>query len=210
MATLFFDLDGTLVDSSLGITRCATHALSALGVPVPAHGELLTWIGPPLRESFAPHVGEARVEEAIAHYRQRYEREGWQEHQAYARLGEVIEALHARGHRLVVVTAKNEDHARRIVAHLPHGCCFVDVVGASADGRLAHKRDIVAEALRRHGLDPLDCTMIGDRRMDMEGAVVHGLRAVGVLWGFGDAQELRTAGADAMAAAPEDLLRLLD
>lgn len=210
MATLFFDLDGTLVDSSPGITRCATHALAALGLPAPAHAELLGWIGPPLRESFAPHVGAERVEDAIGHYRERYEQVGWLEHEAYAGLGGVVEALHSRGHRLMVVTAKNESHARRIVGHLPHGRCFDDVVGASADGRLAHKRDIVAEALRRHALDPRDCAMIGDRRMDMEGAAVHGLRGIGVLWGFGDEDELRTAGADALAAVPADLLRLLD
>jgi phosphoglycolate phosphatase len=210
VATLFFDLDGTLVDSSPGITRCATHALVALDVPVPAHEELLTWIGPPLRESFAPHVGIARVEDAMGLYRERYEQVGWLEHEAYSGLGRVVEALHARGHRLIVVTAKNETHARRIVAHLPHGRCFEDVVGASADGRLAHKRDIVAEALRRHGLEPADCVMVGDRRMDMEGAVVHGLRGVGVLWGFGSEEELRTAGADALALEPADLLRLLD
>jgi phosphoglycolate phosphatase len=210
VATLFFDLDGTLVDSSLGITRCATHALTTLGVPAPGHAELLTWIGPPLRESFAPHVGADRVEAAIECYRARYESHGWLEHVSYAGVADAVEALEARGHRLFVVTAKNEAHARRIVAHLPHGRCFDDVVGASADGTLAHKRDIIAEALRRHALEPGDCVMIGDRRMDMEGAVANRLRSVGVLWGFGSADELRTAGAWALAAAPADLSSLLD
>jgi phosphoglycolate phosphatase len=52
--------------------------------------------------------------------------------------------------------------------------------------------------------------MIGDRRMDIEGARHHGLRNIGVLWGFGGAEELTAAGAAHLAQAPDDLLTLID
>ena len=51
--------------------------------------------------------------------------------------------------------------------------------------------------------------MIGDRRYDMEGAARHGMRAVGVLWGFGDADELRAAGARALVESPAALVTTL-
>ena len=49
MATLFFDLDGTLIDSAVGITRCVAHALECMGEAVPPPHELRRWIGPTLR-----------------------------------------------------------------------------------------------------------------------------------------------------------------
>ncbi len=43
---LFFDLDGTLIDSAVGITQCVAHALTQMGRPVPPQAELQRWIGP--------------------------------------------------------------------------------------------------------------------------------------------------------------------
>jgi len=95
------------------------------------------------------------------------------------------------------------------VEHLPFGGCFEDVIGATLDGTRSHKPELVGEALRRLALAPAQCWMIGDRHMDIEGARHHGLRSVGVLWGFGSAQELQQAGADVVAANPTELAALL-
>lgn len=206
MATLFFDLDGTLIDSAVGITRCVAHAFEQMGEPVPDEATLRTWIGPSLRVSFAPILkDDARVEQAVGHYLHRFEHHGWLEREVYPGIADVIESLHAAGHRLAVVTAKNEPHARKIIATLPFGHRFVEIVGATVDGRISHKPQLIAEALRRLGAEPAECTMIGDRRMDMEGAVHHGMRGIGVLWGFGSEDELLTAGASALARRPAEL-----
>ena len=207
---LFFDLDGTLIDSAVGITRCVAYALEQLEHPVPEEAELRGWIGPSLRNSFTPLlVDPERVEQAVAHYLVRFDEHGWTEHTQYEGIGEVVETLHAAGHRLAVVTAKNEPHARRIVSHLPFGHCFEDVIGATADGSRSHKPELIDEALRRLDVNAADCWMIGDRRMDIEGAEHHGMRSVGVLWGFGGEAELRTAGARRLAATPAELASLL-
>lgn len=210
MATLFFDMDGTLINSEIGITRCVAHALTQMGLEVPPEAELRRWIGPSLRTSFAPLLrDEAKVEEAVLHYRDRFETHGWAEHEVYAEIADTIEALHAVGHRLAVVTAKNEPHARKIAAHLPFGHRFVDVIGSTLDGSLSHKPELIGEALQRLEASPDECWMIGDRRMDIEGALHHRMRHVGVLWGFGDEAELRGAGARTFATRPTELLTLL-
>jgi len=210
MTTLFFDMDGTLIDSAVGITRCVEHAMVQMGLPVPPNEELRRWIGPALRTSFGPLLNDdAKVEQAVLHYRDRFESHGWAEHEIYAGIGEAIETLHAAGHRLAVVTAKNEPHARKIVDHLPFGHRFDDVIGATLDGRISHKDQLIAEALRRFDLDAAACWMIGDRRMDIEGARHHGMRNVGVLWGFGGEAELREAGALHLASTPDELPALL-
>lgn len=208
--TLFFDLDGTLIDSAEGITRSVSYAFEQLGHPVPSQAELRGWIGPALRTSFLPLLGdETRVEQAVALYLERYSREGWTELSVYDGVAEMLDAVHGAGHRLAVVTAKNEDNARKILAGLPFGDRFDDVIGSSRDGRLTHKVDLIAEALRRFELSAEQCLMIGDRRMDIEGAREHGMRNIGVLWGFGSEDELREAGVQHLAAAPAQLPALL-
>ncbi|MCW4454671.1 HAD-IA family hydrolase [Flavobacterium sp. MXW15] len=208
--TLFFDLDGTLIESSLGITRCVAYALEKMDQPIPSESELRRWIGPALRTSFTPVFGDPeRVEQAVHHYRERFDSDGWREHEIYPEIGNVVRALKQAGHRLAVVTAKNEPHAQRIVEHLPFGDCFEDVIGATPDGSRSHKPELVAEALARLSLQPARCWMIGDRQMDIEGARHHDMRNIGVLWGFGGEAELRAAGALHLAQRPHDLPALL-
>ncbi|MFT3805687.1 HAD hydrolase-like protein [Arenimonas sp.] len=196
MSILFFDLDGTLIDSAVGITRCVAYALEKLGEPVPPQRELRLWIGPSLRDSFGPLLNDpVRTEQAVELYRERFDLHGWAEHEIYPGIGAAIESLHRDGHRLAVVTAKNEPHARRIIDHLPFGHLFETVSGATADGSISHKPELIAVALERLRVSAGDCWMIGDRRMDMEGANSHGMNSVGVAWGFGGEDELRAAGA---------------
>ena len=206
MQTLFFDLDGTLIDSAVGITRCVAYALERMGHPGLPEDELRSWIGPALRVSFGKlFASAAEIEHAVALYRERFESEGWREREIYHGIGDAVLALHHSGYRLAVVTAKNEPHARKIVSTLPFGHHFEDIIGATPDGRLSHKPELIAEALARLSLSASDCSMIGDRHMDIDGARHHAMHGIGVLWGFGSEQELRDAGAHAIVAAPQHL-----
>lgn len=205
MQTLFFDLDGTLIDSADGITRCVAYAFERLGEPVPELDALRSWIGPPLRDSFMPVLRDAaRVEAAVAFYRERFEDIGYAEHRLYDGIADAIAALSRRGHRISVVTAKNEPHARKIVSRFDFALHFDTVVGATVDGRISHKPQLIGEALARLALDAHNCVMIGDRHMDIDGARHHGMRSIGVLWGFGTPEEL--AGADVLVDSPHDLI----
>lgn len=211
MTAIFFDLDGTLIDSEAGIVGSIEHTFAQLGQVAPPRQQLREWIGPPLRDSFHEQFNgdQAMVAQALALYRDRYDAVGWTELSVFAGIAEVIAALHAAGHRLAVVTSKNERSARRIIGDLRFRECFEDVIGTSDDGSRRFKPELIAEALRRLELVPAQCVMVGDRRMDIEGANHHHMRSIGVLWGFGDEAELRLAGAGALAASPRDLLQLL-
>jgi phosphoglycolate phosphatase len=209
-AVLLFDLDGTLIESAVGITRCVAHALDRVGHPPLTDAVLRRWIGPPLRDSFTPLLRDPlRVEAAVAHYRERFETDGWHEHTVYAGIGEVVRGAQAAGYRLAVVTAKNEAHAMRIVEHLPFGDAFETVVGATLCGRLSHKPELIAEALARLDVSAADCAMIGDRAMDIHGAHHHAMPGLGVLWGFGGIAELEGAGATTCFDTPAALARWL-
>lgn len=74
---IFFDLDGTLTDPKVGITRCIQHALGELGATPPDADELTLCIGPPLLESFKSMLGDdALANAALKHYRARFSEVG--------------------------------------------------------------------------------------------------------------------------------------
>jgi phosphoglycolate phosphatase len=203
--TLFFDLDGTLIDSADAITRCVAYAFERIGEPLPDAAELRRWLGPPLRDSFRSVLhDDERIERAIGFYRERFDAVGHTEHRLYDGIGAAIETLSDRGHRVAVVTAKNEPHARRIVASFDFAHHFDTIVGATLDGRVSHKPELIGEAMARLALHAHECVMIGDRHLDIDGARHHGMRAIGVLWGFGTREEL--AHADALVNSPRDLI----
>ena len=95
-----FDLDGTLIDSEQGITTCILHALAQLELPLPQPAELRHWIGPPLRQSFAPLLNHdaGRIESAIAYYHERFDTHGWREHTVYPGIESMIGRLLDAGH----------------------------------------------------------------------------------------------------------------
>ena len=211
MALILFDLDGTLIDSEAGIVNSIQYALSRLGAPSPPREELRAWIGPPLRVTFPLVLGDdlAAVERAVDFYRERFSTIGWREHVVYPGIGAVIDALVDRGDRLAVVTTKPDLYAEKIVRSLPFGARFERVYAAHAGSRDSEKTAMIARALRDFDSHPDDAVMIGDRHLDIDGAKANGVRALGVGWGFGSDEELRAAGADAIAASPDGLFELL-
>lgn len=204
-----FDLDGTLIDSEIGILGCVRHALTQLGVEHPA--EMRHWIGPPLRHSFAPLLDHDhdRVEQAVEFYHERFHAIGWQEHSVYPGIAAMIERVQAAGHTLAVVTSKPERHARPIMEHLPFGTAFSRLYGPDPSSPHSEKASMIAAALADFDVAPEQAVMIGDRHFDIDGAVANRVRGIGVLWGFGSRAELEKAGADELAHDPGHLAQLL-
>ncbi|UXI68910.1 HAD hydrolase-like protein [Tahibacter amnicola] len=207
MHLVLFDLDGTLIHSEAGIVGSIRYAIAQMGLDAPPLETLRTWIGPPLRQSFPSVVGDdhARVEEAVAHYRVRFDSLGWAEHEVYEGIPAVVEALATQGKRLAVVTTKMFSQARKIIDHLPFGHHFEQVYAPTGDGQHSEKAAMIARALADFSVDPARTAMIGDRYFDIEGARANGVRAVGVTWGFGSREELKGAGADAVVSHPSEL-----
>ena len=100
-------------------------------------------------------------------------------------------------------------YARRIVAHFGLDAHFIAVHGCELDGTREDKHELLAHLLAEHALDPGRAAMVGDRGVDMAAARVHGLRAIGALWGYGSPGELDAAGAHVLCESPARLLPLL-
>jgi phosphoglycolate phosphatase len=207
MRLALFDLDGTLIDSELGIVASCEYALAKLGAPIPSRDVLRTWIGPPLRATFPTVLGDdgEAVERAVELYRERFADIGWREHVVYPGIHEAVDVLAARGIALAVVTSKPDLYAGRIVASLPFGNRFARVYAVHAGSKHSEKAQMIADALADFGVAPEHAAMVGDRHFDIAGARANGVRGIGAAWGFGSVDELNDAGAHAIAHAPAEL-----
>lgn len=210
MIAIFLDLDGTLIDPMPGITGAIRYALGEMGAEVP-DADALTWcIGPPIRQNFDILLGPgADLEAAVEHYREHFAAGAMYEAELYDGVGEMLLDLRATGAGLWLATSKAEDFATKIVEHFDIAPLIDGVFGSRPDGSLADKPTLLAHALAETEADAVRSVMLGDRRFDVEGARANGLAAIGALWGYGEEGELHLAEADALAAAPEDVLDLV-
>lgn len=205
---ILFDLDGTLTDPGIGITRCIQHALVSLGRTAPDMGLLRHCVGPPLRDSFADLLAtedEAMLTEAIRLYRERFAPVGMFENSVYPDVPSGLETLRKEGHRLWVVTSKPHVFAREIVRHFGLSGFFEQIYGSELSGENTDKGELIRHVLDQEGLPPERACMVGDRRHDIVGARKNRVDAIGVLWGYGSREELLAAGPTRIVASMAEL-----
>ena len=209
---LLFDLDGTLTDPRPGIVACIRHAVEGLGRPCPDDDALATFIGPPLRGTFATLLETTErepIEAAMTLYRERFSVTGLLENRVYDGIPEMLVAITPRVSAAFVATSKPTVYAERIVRHFDLDRYFAGVYGAELDAGLDDKATLVAQLLARERIAAGAAVMIGDRAADVRAAHANGLRAIGVLWGYGSERELREAGADIVCTDPRALTACL-
>lgn len=203
--TVLFDLDGTLTDSSEGITRCVQKALHHFGIDDYSKDDLRVFIGPPLLETFPKFgVPEDRVEEAIAVFRSRYLTKGKFENRPFDGVIAMLEKLQKSGVRLFVATSKPEETAIEILRHFHMDTYFEKICGASFDHSRENKDQIIAYV--RQYVNEARMLMVGDTIYDIRGAKKQNIPSVGVSWGFGDRQEMLDGGALAVVSTVDELI----
>jgi len=196
--TILFDLDGTLTDPKVGITRSVQYALRKFGINVEDPDTLCCFIGPPLKESFMKYYGlsDADGELAVEYYREYYRPTGIFENGVYEGIPELLRDLRQAGKQIALATSKPTVFARQILVHYDIMQYFDVVIGSELDGRRVKKAEVVACALEECGCAIENAVMVGDRHHDIVGGRDNGLGTIGVLYGYGDRTELEEHGAD--------------
>jgi phosphoglycolate phosphatase len=207
-STLVFDLDGTLSDPSVGIARSLNHALARHGFATAPEAQLATEIGPPLDEIFShliPAGATETIPALVASYRERYASVGYAENVLYPGIPEALERFAGAGARLGVCTSKLASYSGRILEHFGIREYFSFVDG----GDIGIKKGRQLAGLLDRGELDRDAVMIGDRAVDIEAARENALRSVGVLWGFGSAEEIASAEPTHVAETVEALVEMV-
>ncbi|MBR2296784.1 MAG: HAD family hydrolase [Clostridia bacterium] len=211
-SSILFDLDGTLIDSGVGVTNSVAYALEKFNLYVENRTLLACFIGPPLMYSFQNfyNFSEEKAIKAIEYYREYYTQKGIHEYEVYKGMAEVLMALRDAGYKLYVATSKPEEFARAILDEAGLSQYFDYIAGASMDERTrSTKEQVIEYALSTAQIEPSTAIMIGDRYHDIDGAHKFGMDSVGVLFGYGSYYELRAHKATYMVENPYDIVALL-
>ena len=207
-----FDLDGTLTDSANGIINSVSYALSKFGINTVDRSQLKCFIGPPLIDSFESFCGFShdKAAKAVEYYREYFKDTGIFENSLYQGIPELLKTLYDEGITLIIATSKPEIFAKRIAAHFDIEKYFSSIIGATMDGTLSAKEDIISHVLKTQGIvDKSSAIMIGDRHHDIEGAVTNGIASIGVLYGYGSLDELVSSGATYTVDNPNSIKNIL-
>lgn len=207
---VMFDLDGTLTDSLPGIEKCFKHALATLNFDYSAISNWRWIAGPPLKDSFGQLLPPETVERAITIYRERFSTVGWMENSLYPGIPTLLDELKSCGKELYIVSSKPEVFVRKIADYFHISEYFTAIHGANLHGGLQHKPELIAHTLTSHNLTRAYAVMIGDRKMDIEGAKANNIASIGTAYGYGGREELNAAGANDIVDSVEELAALLN
>lgn len=207
MKRILFDLDGTLTDPFLGITRSVAYSLKSFGIEVDDLETLKPFIGPPLDVSFREyyHMDEAQSWKAVEKYREYFSKKGLFENKVYEGIEDFLQSLLNMDMKLYVCTSKPEVFAKEILDHFSLTPYFTGIYGATLDGSLKNKGDVIAHCIKQEQLNIQDCMMVGDRQHDIVGAHQNQIPCIGVLYGYGSLEEFQEYHCDYIA---KDLIEL--
>ncbi|WOA59508.1 HAD family hydrolase [Bacillus mycoides] len=208
--TFLFDLDGTLTDPKEGIINAVLYVLEKMGIEEVNISELDSFIGPPIQQSFADryNTNEIEVERAVFYFREYLKQSGLLENKVYDGIGALLQELKDAGNRLFVATSKPTVFAKQVIEHFQLTTFFEEIVGSNLDGTRIQKEEIIAHILQTNEeLKKEEMVMIGDRKHDVIGANSNGIASIGVLYGYGNENELSDAGAIHIVKDVEELQR---
>ncbi len=209
---ILFDLDGTITESAPGIMNSARYALKHFGIPDPGVQKLRKFVGPPLFESFTQMFGipAERATEAIDIYREYYAEKGIFENEVYDGIPEMLASLKKRDLTVALATSKPEVYARKILAHFDLDRYFDEICGIPLEDEKMTKAQVIATCIAKLGSpDKSQILMVGDRDYDVKGAKENGIDCMGVLFGYGDREELEGAGAILIARDASEIGRMI-
>lgn len=191
--TILFDLDGTLTDPKLGITKSVQYALKHFGIIETNLSNLERFIGPPLQESFYEfyNFDDKMIEVAIETYREYFATVGIFENIIYKEIPQLLTELIKCNKKLIIATSKPTVFAEKILRHFNINKYFTFVSGSNIDGTRIKKAEVINYALNQFKFENFEnIIMVGDRKHDIIGANKMGIDSIGVLYGYGNREEL--------------------
>ena len=205
---IFFDLDGTLIDSSEGIHNGFVQTFERLGLPVPSDQKIQSFMGPPLEVTFKEEISEEGATQAVKIYRDYYETKGQFEAHLYDGIKEVLEKLSQEPNKKIyITTSKNEPTALKMCEYLGITEFFDGIYGATPTA--FHKSDVLQRAITENNANKDSSVIVGDTKYDMIGGNAVGIKTLAVTWGFGTNETLLAENPDFVADTAQELWDIL-
>ncbi len=205
---ILFDLDGTLTDPKVGITKAVQYALEKNNIKEDSLSTLEKFIGPPLKDSFIEFYSfdEKKSLDSIQYFREYFKEKGIFENQIYLGIEDLLKRLKQNDYKIIVATSKPLVFAKTILKHFKMIEYFDLIVGSNLDGTLVDKGEIISYVIDYLKIKNLkEVIMIGDRKYDVIGAKKNNIDSIGVLYGYGSMEELKIANPNYMINSIDQL-----
>jgi phosphoglycolate phosphatase len=181
---IVFDWDGTLMDSTVGITASIQEAARDLGLAAPDRERASHVIGLGLIEALraaVPELPQERYAEFAEAYRRHF-RARQDDMALFPGVREMLEELRARGHRLAVATGKSRRGLSHQLGLTGLGELFSASRCADETSPKPHPAMLI-ELMRELAVQRHELVMIGDTSHDLGMAQSAGVDAVAVGYG---------------------------
>lgn len=184
---ILFDLDGTLMDTSVGVLKAVEYTVKEMNLEELDQEVLKTFIGPPIYESFKKYydMDQETVDKATEIFRNAYKDIFLFDAIAYEGIYDLLAKLRKSGYKLAVATNKRHDYTMKLLEHYDFVDKFDYICGSDFENKLK-KSDIILKCLDELGIKDKDrAVIIGDTIHDYNGAQKAGIKFIGVTYGFG-------------------------
>lgn len=206
---VIFDLDGTLVNSLDDLAISVNKVLTSYNLPTHDIESYKYRVGNGIRklmERSLPEDKQYLLDEALDKFKVIYAKHNLDHTAPYVGILDLLKQLQAKNVKLGICTNKHDEAAKDIVKLLFGEGIFSEIIGDKVGLKRKPDPSKVLLIAKNWGLEPSQIVYLGDSDVDMQTAVNANMLAVGVLWGFRDAEELKNNGADMLIDKPLDLL----
>ena len=214
MKAVIFDLDGTLLDTLADIAKCVNIVRVESGLSPHPLDPYRHFVGDGLKELLtrafpaeALRGGGMRLR--ARRYTELYAKHAFDKTRPYPGVKRMLDGVVRQGLPMAIVSNKTQHFTEACVEKLLPGWRFEVVRGARAGIPLKPAPAALLAAARKMKVPPREILYLGDTGVDMKAANAAGMFAVGALWGFRDAAELRRFGARVLIRKPQQLLACL-
>lgn len=209
---VFFDFDGTLVDTTNGTKLSALYALKQFNIDESNDEEIgRKFSGIILKDKFQEYgLNEEEALKAVDFYRDYQSKNTITCNEMYDGIKEVLIELKNKGKKLIIVTGKLEETSKRILEYMNILKYFDLVVGATNDSSRIKKDDIMKYAIKSFkDIDFTKCIMIGDRPSDVKAGIQNNMDTIGVLYGMGDKKSFDNLNVTYFINTPLEILNIV-
>ncbi len=206
---IFYDLDGTLVDTWEDIILSVQHMLRQMGAPALPLEEIVRFVGRGVGHLVASCLKSDdpdQIERGVAAYREFYSRHLLDHARLYPGVKRTLE--HFKDRKQAVITNKPNPYSLQILSRLEVEDFFVQIV--AGDSVYPRKPDpsSVQAIMQKHRITPKEALFVGDSAIDVQTGRNAGCATVVVTHRFSDEQEIAQAAPDRIVQRLDDLIPL--
>lgn len=210
---IVFDLDGTLLDTLEDLGNSMNSVLQRCGFPDHPLESYKYFVGDGVeslvrRALPADKRDETLLPEYVAAMREEYGRRWMEKTHPYPGIPELLDRLSDHGIKMAIFSNKQDEFTQITVNRFLSKWQFEVVVGARPSVPKKPDPTVPLEISHTIGIPASALLYAGDTNTDMQTANAAGMYAVGVLWGFREADELLQSGAKRLVNKPSEILNL--